>query len=186
MAWKVTTAPLNEPWTLAEVKSYLKIDDSNEDSMLNTLIKGARMVAESYLNQALITQTITEKFDRLSNPTIYLSVSPVIAVTNFQYADSQNTTQTFAATEYVVDTFSKPARLSLAYGKTWPTLYGNINDVTITYTAGYDTESSGVPFQIRQAILLMIADTYENRQDYVRKLPTASQYLLDQYRVQYF
>jgi hypothetical protein len=43
-----------------------------------------------------------------------------------------------------------------------------------------------VPFQIRQAILLMIADTYENRQDYVRKLPTASQYLLDQYRVQYF
>jgi len=186
MAWKVTTAPVNEPWTLAEVKSYLKIDDSNEDSMINTLIKGARMVAESYLNQGLITQTVTEKLDRLGDPTIYLSVSPVLAVSSFQYANSINTTATFAATDYVVDTFSKPARLNLGYGKTWPTLYGNINDVTITYTVGYGTESSAVPFQIRQAILLMVADTYENRQDYVRKLPTASQYLLDQYRVQYF
>jgi uncharacterized phiE125 gp8 family phage protein len=186
MAWKVTTAPVNEPWTLAEVKSYLKIDDSNEDSMLNTLIKGARMVAESYLNQGLITQTVTEKLDKLGDPTIYLSVSPVLAVSSFQYANSENTTATFAATDYVVDTFSKPARLNLGYGKTWPTLYGNINDVTITYTVGYGTESSAVPFQIRQAILLMVADTYENRQDYVRKLPTASQYLLDQYRVQYF
>jgi uncharacterized phiE125 gp8 family phage protein len=186
MPWKVTTAPVNEPWTLAEVKSYLKIDDSNEDSMLNTLIKGARMVAESYLNQGLITQTVTEKLDRLGDPTIYLSVSPVLAVSSFQYANSENTTATFAATDYVVDTFSKPARLNLGYGKTWPTLYGNINDVTITYTVGYGTESSAVPFQIRQAILLMVADTYENRQDYVRKLPTASQYLLDQYRVQYF
>ena len=186
MAWKVTTAPVNEPWTLAEVKSYLKIDDSNEDTMLSTLIKGARMVAESYLNQGLITQTITEKLDRLSNPTIYLSVSPVLAVSSFQYANSENTTATFAATDYVVDTFSKPARLNLGYGKTWPTLYGNINDVTIIYTVGYGTESSAIPFQIRQAILLMVADTYENRQDYVRKLPTASQYLLDQYRVQYF
>jgi len=186
MAWKVTTAPVNEPWTLAEVKSYLKIDDSNEDTMLSTLIKGARMVAESYLNQGLITQTVTEKLDRLGDPTIYLSVSPVLAVSSFQYANSENTTATFAATDYVVDTFSKPARLNLGYGKTWPTLYGNINDVTITYTVGYGTESSAVPFQIRQAILLMVADTYENRQDYVKKLPTASQYLLDQYRVQYF
>jgi uncharacterized phiE125 gp8 family phage protein len=186
MAWKVTTAPVIEPWTLSEVKNYLKVDTSADDTMITTLITGARHVAESYLNMALITQTITEKLDKLSNPTIYLSLSPVIAVSSFQYADGQNTTQTFAATEYVVDNFSKPSRLSLAYGKTWPTLYGNINDVTITYTAGFSSEPSGVPMQIRQAMLMMIADTYDNREDYVRKMPTASQYLLDQYRVQYF
>jgi hypothetical protein len=85
-----------------------------------------------------------------------------------------------------VDTFQKPGRLTLAFGKSWPTLYGNINDVTITYTAGYSSQSSGVPFQIRQAILMMIADGYDNREDFVKQLPTASQYLLDQYRCQYF
>jgi uncharacterized phiE125 gp8 family phage protein len=65
-------------------------------------------------------------------------------------------------------------------------LYGNINDVTITYTAGYGSDASSVPGQIKQAILLMITDAYDNRQDYVKKLPTASEYLLDQYRVQLF
>lgn len=186
MAWKVTTAPVNEPWTLSDVKNYLKVDTSADDTLITTLISAARQAAESYLNMALITQTVTEKLDRLNSPTLYLSVSPVVSVSNFQYADSQNTTQTFASTNYVVDTFSKPARLSLAYGKTWPTLYGNINDVTITYTAGFGTEASGVPTQIRQAMLMMIADSYDNREDYVKKMPTASQYLLDQYRVQYF
>ena len=186
MAWKVTTAPATEVWTLSEVKNYLKVDTSADDTLITTLLQSAREVAERYLNQALITQTITEKLDRLSNPTIYLSVSPVIAVSSFQYADSQNTTQTYNALNYIVDTFEKPARLSLAYGKTWPTLYGNINDVTITYTAGYGATAASVPMQIRQAILMMIADSYDNREDYVKKLPTASEYLLDQYRVQLF
>ena len=186
MAWKVTTAPATEVWTLSEVKNYLKVDTSADDTLITTLLQSAREVAERYLNQALITQTITEKLDRLSNPTIYLSVSPVMSVSSFQYADSQNTTQTYNASNYIVDTFDKPARLSLAYGKTWPTLYGNINDVTITYTAGYGSTAASVPMQIRQAILIMIADSYDNREDYVKKLPTASEYLLDQYRVQLF
>lgn len=184
MAWKVTTPPAKEIFTLQEVKDYLKVDDATEDTLISTLLQSARQAAESYLNQALISQTITEKLDRLQLSTIYLSVSPVISVSSFQYANGENTTQTFAASNYVVDTYEKPARLSLAYGKTWPTLYGNINDVTITYTAGYNTEPSGVPAQIRQAILLMITDAYDNRQDYVKRLPTASEYLLDQYRVQ--
>lgn len=186
MAWKITTQPANEIFTLQEVKDYLKVDDSTEDALITTLLQSARQAAERYLNQALITQTITEKLDRLQLSTIYLSVSPVISVSSFQYADSQNTTQTFNSSNYIVDNFEKPARLSLASGKTWPTLYGNINDVTITYTAGYSSEPSGVPAQIRQAILLMITDAYDNRQDYVKKLPTASEYLLDQYRVQLF
>ena len=186
MAWKVTTAPAKEVWTLNEVKNYLKVDTSADDTLITTLLQSAREVAERYLNQALITQTITEKLDRLNSPVLYLSVSPVIAVSSFQYADSQNTTQTYNSINYIVDNFEKPARLSVAYGKTWPTLYGNINDVTITYTAGYGTEPSGVPMQIRQAVLMMVADGYDNREDYIKKLPTASEYLLDQYRVQLF
>lgn len=186
MAWKVTTAPAIEVWTLNEVKNYLKVDTSADDTLITALIQSAREVAERYLNQALITQTITEKLDRLSNPTIYLSISPVITVTSFQYNDEVNSVQTFASSNYIVDNFLKPARLALEYNATWPTLYGNINDVTIVYTAGYGSTAASVPFQIRQSILMMIADSYDNREDYVKKLPTASEYLLDQYRVKLF
>jgi uncharacterized phiE125 gp8 family phage protein len=114
MAWKVTTLPATEIFTLQEVKDYLKVDDSTEDTLISTLLQSARQAAESYLNQALITQTITEKYDRLSNPTIYLSVSPVIAVSSFQYKDGVNTTQTYDAANYVVDTFIKPGKISIS------------------------------------------------------------------------
>ena len=108
MAWKVTTAPAKELWTLSEVKNYLKVDTSADDTLITTLLQSAREVAERYLNQALITQTITEKLDRLNHPTIYLSVSPVISVTSFQYQDNVNSLQTYDAANYVVDTFLKP------------------------------------------------------------------------------
>jgi uncharacterized phiE125 gp8 family phage protein len=114
MAWKVTTLPATEIFTLQEVKDYLKVDDSTEDTLISTLLQSARQAAESYLNQALITQTITEKYDRLSNPTIYLSVSPVIAVSSFQYKDGVNSTQTYDAANYVVDTFIKPGKISFS------------------------------------------------------------------------
>ncbi len=49
------------------------------------------------------------------------------------------------------------------------------------YVAG---EAAGnVPKAILQAMYLTIADFYENRTDYVKRLPTAAEYLLDQFRV---
>jgi len=33
MAWKVTTAPAKEVWTLSEVKNYLKVDTSADDTL---------------------------------------------------------------------------------------------------------------------------------------------------------
>ena len=66
MAWRVTTQPSLEVWTLSEVKNYLKVDTSADDTLITTLLQSAREVAERYLNQALITQTITEKLDSKS------------------------------------------------------------------------------------------------------------------------
>ena len=186
MPWKVSVLPAVEPWTLAEVKSFLKVDTSDEDDLITSLITASRQAAESYLNMALISQTIQERLDVLNKPILYLSVNPVLSFSNFKYQDSSNTQVTWDNSNYKVDTCSRPCRLALQFGKSWPTLYGNINDVLLTYVAGFSAQPSGVPMQIRQAILMMVANAYDNREDYVKKMPTASQYLLDQYRVQYF
>jgi len=186
MGWKITTESATLPWTTAEVKDYLKVDDNEENTLIHNIIHAATRAAERYLNQAIITQTITEKLDRFKDIDIYLSVSPLQSVTSVSYKDSNNTSQTMSSGDYVVDDYSDPARLSIGFGKTWPTTYGNRNDVTIVYQAGYASESSGVPYSIRQAILLICADMYENRTDYVKRLPSASEYLLDQYRCQFF
>jgi hypothetical protein len=36
--WRVTVDQTNELWTLSEVKNYLKVEDSADDSLITTII----------------------------------------------------------------------------------------------------------------------------------------------------
>lgn len=69
----------------------------------------------------------------------------------------------------------------------WPATYEAPNAASAIFTAGYDA-ASAIPAPIKQAMLLTIADMYDNRTDYVKRLPTAAEYLLQSagYRVWLF
>ena len=60
---RVTTAPSVEPLGLAEVKSYLRLTGSTEDTLLRTFIQAARQFCEDFTGRALITQTLTLTLD---------------------------------------------------------------------------------------------------------------------------
>ena len=53
-------------------------------------------------------------------------------------------------------------------------MYSETNAVTVVYVAG--EADTATPKAIEQAMLLTIADFYENRTDYVKRLPTAAQF----------
>jgi len=57
-----------------------------------------------------------------------------------------------------------------------------VNAVIAEYVVGYSS-ASDVPAPLRQGMLLVIADMYENRIDSVKRLPTASEYLWNPFRV---
>jgi uncharacterized phiE125 gp8 family phage protein len=57
--------------------------------------------------------------------------------------------------------------------------------INVTYQSGY-ANAAAVPAAIKKAMLMLIADSYQNRQDSVKQLPTAVEYLLNPYRVNYF
>ena len=50
---------MDEPVSLQEAKTYLRIDGEEEDSLLATLISAARQHAENYLNASLPAETQT-------------------------------------------------------------------------------------------------------------------------------
>jgi len=69
--------------------------------------------------------------------------------------------------EYVADTYKEPGRVVLAYGQTWPTTTLTVTSpIAITYISGYGTPED-VPMPIKQAILILVADYYENRESYI-------------------
>jgi uncharacterized phiE125 gp8 family phage protein len=111
---------------------------------------------------------------------IRLSRSPVSAVTYVKYIDGNETTITADPAEYKVDTISRPARISPDNG--WFGTYETINAVFVRYVAGF-ANAAAVPAPLKHGMMLVIGDMYENRTDSVKRLPTASEYLWNPYRV---
>lgn len=191
----IITPPTAEPVPLNVVKQHLRLDDdfTADDALLAGLLQAAREETENYLNRALITRTLDVKLDGFPDWELRLPMAPLQGVTYIRYADTAGDTQTLATSEYLVDTASQPGRLTPGYGKSWPSTREIINAVTLRITAGYGDDWNSVPQPIRQAMLMMIAHWYENRESVavgngltVNEMPQASQMLLWRYKMVQF
>lgn len=183
-----TSAPETEPVTLAEVRTQLKIEDDTEDTHLTLLMKAAREWAEDFLGRSIITQTWTAKFHGWSTDRVLaLPRPPIATVTSVKYYNSAGTEVTLTVTtDYLLDVQAGEITLTEAFG--FPALSPDRADpITIVYTAGYGA-AAAVPSRIKQAILLAIANWYENRVPVVSgtivsSVPMSCEYLLKQLRV---
>lgn len=191
-SYKVTSAPSVEPVTVSEVKTHTRISGSDQDDMIEKWIKSGRELAESYQRRAFITQTIEVSFDGFPLVPLLLPRSPVQEVTEMKYYETDNTENIIYSStspvgtegNYYIDTDSKPARVTLAYGYTWPaTTIREINSFKITYTAGYGDAADDVPENIKDAILLYCDWRYENRAAETNAVPEQFYNLLDMQRI---
>lgn len=188
------TPPVLEPITLAEAKEFLKVSVSDEDTLIQALITVARQSVETISNRRLIEQTIDYVLDFFppggyrnndcgfaasilrtaglpaytaagSPQLIQLPVSPVSSISSIQYVDTDGATQTLSGSAYQVDIKSKIPRLIPSFSAgTWPATRDQLNAVTIRFVAGYSDDPEDVPEQFKQAIRLLLAHWYENRE----------------------
>ena len=185
---KVNTLATNPLFTTADAKDFLKVDTNADDTLIDNLIKAATQSCEIYTNRYFLDTLVTQYADKwvdIEN----LYKSPVSAITHIKYYDSDDSLQTLAGTVYLLDEVSQPARIGLKPNQSYPNIANRINAVAVQYTVGYGTASTDVPEGIRQAVLMTIANWYENRQTVITgrtatELPLSSQYLLNQYKIQ--
>lgn len=189
----ITSSPASEPVTVTEVKSNSRIDTSEDDTLIGTLIQAAREYVEKYCNTTLINTTYVLRmadfpYSRNVDDGIKLPRSPVNSITSIVYNDLNGDSQTWSSSLYTADIYSKPAVIVPAYGESYPSCRGHVNDVAITYVAGYGATASSVPQEIKQAMLLLIGHWYENREAVVVGTTQASlsfsvEALLSKYRI---
>jgi len=187
MGFRLKTAPVTEPVSRTEAKLHLKVDDTADDTLIDVLIQAAREQVENHCNICLMPQTWELKLSAFPSEGSIELKYPVIGISGVTYQDTNDDTQTFPASGYVLDNAAIPSVLSLAYGQSWPAALDEAGSVTIEFAAGY-AEASAVPAAIRSAMLLAIGHLYEHREDVVvgrivSKMDMASQYLLDPYRI---
>lgn len=181
MSFVLVTAPTVEPLTLQEAKDHLRVDHEDDDALIDALITAARQQAEIFCRRSLLTQTWDLFLDCFpDDDELCLPRPPLQSVAFIKYLDLNGVQQTFASSNYRVDTASTPGQVTLAYGAYWPSYQEIENSIQVRFVAGYGDFASAVPRPIAQALLLMIGGWYEDRSS--GQAPVAAQQLLWTYR----
>ena len=164
MPLTVITPPTDEPVTLAEAKALLRIDGSEEDALLLSLIVTARLTVEDVTGHALITRTVAAVQDRWPPAReLPLPVRPLQAVEAVTLPDMQGGEIVWPAANYLVEAAGSHPRLVLAPGAVWPVLHRPSGGIRIRMRAGHGDTAAEVPPPLRHAVLLLAAHWFENR-----------------------
>ena len=166
MSQILTTPPTVEPVSLAEAKAHLRVTHNDDDTYISTLINSARSTVEQFCGIALVQQSWSVFCDVWRSQGIFnLPLSPVMSITDLLIYGEDDVAATVDPSHYFLDAASKPPRLILRTGRSVPTPGRRANGIELKLVAGFGTSASSVPNQIKQALLIIIADWYAARGD---------------------
>lgn len=161
MAVKLITAVSVQVLTAAETKARLKITDTAEDSVIDSLISEMRAACQSKTNRGIGAQTWQIAFDVFPSA-IPLILSPLIVVDWVKYYDTLGVLQTLAADQYATDDFSEPGYIVPATDVTWPDTLDTINAVRVQIQCGF--VAANLPPELRLWMLCNIGHFERNRE----------------------
>jgi uncharacterized phiE125 gp8 family phage protein len=157
-----STGPGAEPVTLAEAKAQVHIATSAHDTLLTGLIVAARAHCEELTGRQFITATWDWYFNRFPGVRDFaVPWPPLQSVTYIKYIDTGGTLQTLATSVYELDIYSRPGRIALKYGQSWPSIRSDINAVQVRFVAGYGAAGSDVEARLQLLIKRLIAHLFE-------------------------
>jgi uncharacterized phiE125 gp8 family phage protein len=175
------TAPTVEPVSLSEAKLHLRVDGTDDDDLITGLIVAARENCELVTRRALVTQTRELTLNKWPvYRGIHFPVLPLQSVTAITYTPDEGEAVVIDGGDYVVDTVY--GRLVLKADAVWPTAALQVvAAIKVRYVAGYGS-AVAVPQAIKQAMLLLIGEWYEQREAGVVRDTGPAAALLSPYR----
>ncbi len=138
--------PESFPVTLEEVKSFLRIENDQDDKLISDLIFMATDYAEWHMEKSLVKQTWQVSYEDYVPRRIYLSYGPVSKIV-LATAKNQKLRYYFSNVGSYIELFN----------------YLNVTRADIVYEAGYDS----VPEQIKLGIMQHVSALYKNRESEV-------------------
>lgn len=148
--------------TLADLKLFLRIDHSEEDVLITSLLNGAVDHFEQSTRRVLQSRSITQRLDSLPDSrVIFLEKGPVTSVTSVTVRTLTGTS-TISSSDYITILGQTETKPLIAFKDTanLPTPDNYPGAVTVTYVA----ETTTIPESVNAAIRLLAAHWYENRQ----------------------
>lgn len=168
------------PVNLSAVKEHLGIYHDEKNHNLTILMSAATSIAEKFTGQIFrVGGDVYEQSLEGFPDRVQLDYSPATGITSVKYFDGAGTEQTLPTGSYEFVDFTTPQQVVF---KNTPGTSGSAGAVKIRYVSGFKL-SSEVPTDVKSAILLITQYLYDNPGDAVRQMPTASEYILRNYKV---
>ena len=173
--------------SVAEIKSHLRIDTSDEDTLLGLYIDAATEMAENYCGRHFITHEYKLYFNEVMPKASLIFPDCTLFVQHggndhhpVYYIDANGATQ--HSDDAYIDAYSNPSIVYLSSAFTSTTLKEDAANVFwFHFKTGFG-DVDDVPQAIKQAIKLIVSDMYYFREDRKRSFPMASEILLQPYK----
>lgn len=188
MALQLRTGPAVEPISLEETKSFMRIDGSDDDILINSLIAAARIYIETTMGLIMISESWSYYIDKWPNKSvIYMPLSPIISVDEIRIHSSPSSYETLEAEHYQADIYSNHPRIKILNTPSTTPLASSLNQIEIQITAGFGDQISDVPSDLKQAMLMLVTHWFEKREPIgyggtFVKVPVAIEAILSNYK----
>lgn len=183
MTIEITSSPsLDDVLSVANAKAYLRVDHSDDDTLIEALRDAAISWVEDYCNTRLGDVTAVGYMDHFYPARV--PVGPVQSISSITYTAPGGSTATLGTGNYWYDLKTMPARIRF---DNVPDVEDDaLNRVQVNMTIGY--LEAEIPKPLIQAVKLMIAHMYETRLPVVTgtitsEVPLALKALLNPYRI---
>ncbi len=187
---KTKTPPTALAVNLSDMKIYLRVDGTDDDTLITDLIKSSSEVIKNYLRRPLISETFEFFMDAFGDDNngdeklisygsgefvgsrnhilgegdyIELPFPPIKSVTSITTYDRLNVGTVFSSTSYQIDELG--GRIYLNEGYSWPDNLRNKEAIKIEFIAGFGDTEASIPLPIKQAIKEYTSCIYDCKSD---------------------
>jgi uncharacterized phiE125 gp8 family phage protein len=161
MRLRQVTAAATPVLTMGDVKPQLGVLHAAEDGLLDQYIQAVESHAARLLDRALLTSTWELELELFPvEHYIRLPLGQLQSVTSFTFVVGDGAPMTVPEESYEVRTGDRGS-IELLPGRTWPA--GDVRRVFVCFVAGWPSPAA-VPAAIKQAMRLMIRETYYHQE----------------------
>lgn len=161
-ALRVVTAATDLAVSVADAKAFCIIETDEFDALIEGFIRVAHDWLQppvGWLGRTLMQQTVRADLKVFPHGPLPLPAPPIVSIASVKYLDQLNQERTLDPALYFLDEDT----LCWADAFSPPALYWRPGAVRITYVAGYEN-AAALPTLARQAILMLVAHWFENRE----------------------
>jgi uncharacterized phiE125 gp8 family phage protein len=164
---KINSVTGSEIVTTQDVKDFVRIDTSADDTIIDRMIVAARIWCENYMGKDIVAKNRTFYLQEVDNR-FTLPFAPLASISSVTSKGTAVDYDTYGLDDTVIEIGSLPA-----------------DEVKVTYVTTGLTDNI-----IKEAILHLVSTMYDNRADFiegnVNEVPNSTKNLLQSFKTMYF